>query len=142
MSRVGFDSLTREERNVLLFLVWGVVLGSLPWSQWLSEESTPRPSDSIQVVELFPIDLNEAPPELLEQLPGVGPAKAQAIATLREERGSFRRVEELADVRGIGPRTVEKLRPLVNVGNETQDAVELPPRDAGGRTGRRQQRGD
>lgn len=142
MSRVGFESLTREERNVLLFLVLGVVLGSLPWSQWLSEESTPQSSDSVQVVELFPIDLNEAPPELLEQLPGVGPAKAQAIAALREERGGFRRVEELADVRGIGPRTVEKLRPLVNVGNETQDVVESPPRDAGGRTGRRQPRGE
>lgn len=142
MSRVGFDSLTREERNVLLFLVWGVVLGSLPWSQWLSEESTPKSRDSVQVVELFPIDLNEAPPELLEQLPGVGPAKASAITALREERGGFRRVEELADVRGIGPRTVEKLRPLVNVGNGTQDAVESPPRDAGGRTGRRQQRGE
>jgi competence protein ComEA len=112
--------VTREERNVLLFVALGVLLGSLPG---IVGEKEPRVADrepvaaaAVVAVDLFPIDVNRAGPELLEELPGIGPAKARAIVQLREERGPFRRVEELADVHGIGMRTVETLRDLVTLG--------------------------
>ena len=62
-----------------------------------------------------PIDVNKASEEELELIPGVGPAMAQRIITWREENGRFERVEDLLNIRGIGVKTLEKLRPYVVV---------------------------
>ena len=62
-----------------------------------------------------PIDVNTASEEELELIPGIGPAMAQRIITWREEHGPFERVEDLLNVRGIGVKTLEKLRPYVVV---------------------------
>ncbi len=64
----------------------------------------------------FPIDLNTATAAELEALPRVGPATAARIVAWREEHGPFRRVEDLLEVPGIGPATLERLRPYVRVG--------------------------
>lgn len=56
------------------------------------------------------VNINTATAAELEKLPGIGPAKAQAIVRDREQNGLFRRVEDLARVSGIGPKTVENLR--------------------------------
>ena len=61
------------------------------------------------------IDLNTADAGALESLPGVGPVMAQAILAWREEHGRFTSVEELQEIDGVGPKTFEKLRPLVRV---------------------------
>jgi competence protein ComEA len=63
-----------------------------------------------------PLDLNRAVAADLERLPGVGPALAGRILKERARLGSFASVEDLLRVRGIGPATLEKLRPLVRVG--------------------------
>jgi competence protein ComEA len=62
-----------------------------------------------------PVDLNAATAEQLDALPGVGPSTAAAILDERERRGGFRSVDELLDVRGIGPAKLEQLRELVRV---------------------------
>lgn len=62
-----------------------------------------------------PVDLNTATAEQLDTLPGVGPATAQAILQFRTGRGRFRSVDDLLEVRGIGPAKLETLRPLVKV---------------------------
>lgn len=62
-----------------------------------------------------PVDLNLATAAELESLPGIGPATAAAILAEREKRGGFRAVEDLLDVRGIGPAKFEALRDLVTV---------------------------
>ena len=62
-----------------------------------------------------PIDLNTATADQLETLSGVGPATAQAIIDYRTAHGRFGRVDDLLDVRGIGPAKLATLRPLVTV---------------------------
>ena len=62
-----------------------------------------------------PIDLNTATAEQLEDLPGVGPATAEAILAYRKEKGRFRSVEELLEVRGIGEAKLASIRPKVRV---------------------------
>lgn len=62
-----------------------------------------------------PVDLNAATPEQLDSLPGVGPATAAAIVAHRQEIGRYTSVEELLDVRGIGPAKLDALRTLVTV---------------------------
>lgn len=61
------------------------------------------------------LDLNRATAEQLDALPGVGPVTASAIVSWRTAKGKFTRIEELEEVDGIGPKTVEKLASLVRV---------------------------
>jgi competence protein ComEA len=60
-----------------------------------------------------PVNLNSATAEQLDELPGVGPATADAIVRDREAHGPFTSVDDLARVRGIGPAKLEQLRDLV-----------------------------
>lgn len=61
------------------------------------------------------VDLNTADQATLESLPDIGPVTAQAILSWREEHGGFTAVQELLEVDGIGPATLETLVPLVTV---------------------------
>jgi competence ComEA-like helix-hairpin-helix protein len=61
------------------------------------------------------IDLNRADAGEIMRLPGVGPAIAQEIIRHRTENGPFRSVEDLLEVRGIGPKKLEKIRPYVTI---------------------------
>ena len=55
------------------------------------------------------VNLNKAGiSELAQVLTGVGMKKAQAIVEYRQKHGSFKAVEELASVKGIGPATIAK----------------------------------
>lgn len=61
------------------------------------------------------LDLNTATVEQLDALPGVGPVTAAAIVAWRQSNGKFASVDQLADVDGIGPARLDKLRALVRV---------------------------
>ena len=61
------------------------------------------------------VDINKASVEQLVTIPGVGEATARRIVAFREEHGPFRRVEDLMKVKGIGEKSLEKLRPYVKV---------------------------
>lgn len=62
-----------------------------------------------------PIDLNTATEQQLDTLPGVGPSTARAIVAYRLQHGPFARVEDLLNVRGIGPAKLEALLGFVRV---------------------------
>jgi len=54
--------------------------------------------------------LSSAPPESLDLLPGVGPVLATRLVTARREHGPFRSWDDVDRVRGIGPKTIERLK--------------------------------
>ncbi|MBM7454805.1 competence protein ComEA [Oceanisphaera litoralis] len=60
------------------------------------------------------IDINNATQDQLAMLTGIGPAKAAAIVEYREANGPFNKVDDLANVSGIGPATIEKNRHLLS----------------------------
>ncbi len=62
-----------------------------------------------------PIDINAANIKELEELPGVGPATAEAIIQFRSKSGPFKRPEDLLAIHGISPAKFEKMRPYVKV---------------------------
>ena len=61
------------------------------------------------------IDLNTAGARELESLPGIGQSLAGAIVAYREENGPFTAVDDVDNVPGIGPKTLDAIRPLVTV---------------------------
>ncbi len=61
------------------------------------------------------IEINSATAEQLQQVPGIGPTLAARIIDFREEHGPFERVEDLLNVQGIGVRTLENMRPYLEV---------------------------
>ena len=61
----------------------------------------------------FQVDLNEADWPELVQLPGIGETLAQRIVESRETDGPFLDHEELKRVHGIGPKTLERIRPYL-----------------------------
>lgn len=69
------------------------------------------------------VNLNTATKDELVALQGIGPAKAQAILDYRAQRGGFKAVEELKDVKGIGAKRFEKLKPELTVGTPAAKAA-------------------
>ena len=61
------------------------------------------------------IDLNTASAHELETLPGIGRSLAGAIVAYREDNGPFAAFDEVDNVPGIGPKTLDAIRPLVTV---------------------------
>jgi competence protein ComEA len=62
-----------------------------------------------------PINLNTATVAQLESLPGIGKATAERILEYRQKNGSFKKVEDLMNVRGVGEKSFLTLKPLVTV---------------------------
>lgn len=61
------------------------------------------------------INLNTASQTELETLPGIGPAKAQAIIDYRENSGPFKAIEDIRSISGFGEKTFEKLKEHISV---------------------------
>ncbi|MHB8108307.1 MAG: ComEA family DNA-binding protein, partial [Candidatus Cryosericum sp.] len=61
------------------------------------------------------VSINRATLAELDTLPGIGPAKAQAILDYRSQHGQFKRLEDLQNVKGIGPATFEDLKQLISL---------------------------
>jgi competence protein ComEA len=80
----------------------------------LAVEAQPDSTQQIQMLDINSADAMA----IAAALDGVGLTKAQEIVAYREMFGSFHSVEELADVKGIGPATVEKNRQRIIVVNK------------------------
>ncbi|MGQ7263299.1 ComEA family DNA-binding protein [Vreelandella sp. V005] len=70
-------------------------------------------SSGVMAQEVAPINVNTADAELLAELPGIGPSRAEAIIEERETNGAFDSVEDLERVSGIGPATIDRMQDQV-----------------------------
>lgn len=75
------------------------------------EEVTPAAPEDVG-----PININTAGADDLDTLPGIGPVLAQRIIEYRAAHGPFQKVNDLLEVKGIGPATLDKVRDHVTVG--------------------------
>lgn len=102
----GFASKLRLGGLLVLLLAAGLSASSTA--------SARKPAVSSPERESQRVELNAAGVEELCTLPGIGPKKAEAIIAFRE-RKAFTRVTQLLLVRGIGVKTLRRLRPLIYV---------------------------
>lgn len=77
------------------------------WTGIVTAGGTPRHTRPVRSSR---VDLNRALPKELEQITGIGPELARRIVDARTRRGRFDSVDDLLDVPGIGPRTLEIVR--------------------------------
>ncbi|GIX35708.1 MAG: hypothetical protein KatS3mg126_1487 [Lysobacteraceae bacterium] len=73
------------------------------------------------------LDINRASAaELAATMQGVGQAKAEAIVAYRKAHGPFRSIDQLAEVKGIGLKTVERNRDRIEVGPSRPEPAPAP----------------
>jgi competence protein ComEA len=65
---------------------------------------------------LKPVNINAATSEELQQVPGIGPATAEKILQMRKSYGSFKSVDDLLAIKGIGKKRLDKMRKYLTVG--------------------------
>lgn len=87
-----------------------LVLNVLQESQQAFEQQSSISSSASQK-----ININRAPAEELQKLPGVGASRALAIIEYRTEKGMFQQIEDLMNISGIGPKVFERLKDLVEL---------------------------
>lgn len=115
-----FDFSNAQMKTLVLLAVlltaggsWLLLRDLLPQS-----DRAPRPW-RVSAVEgyrqLLVVDLNGAPADSLELIPGIGPVLAGRIVSFRREHGPFAAVESLQQVHGFGPAAVEKVKPYLKV---------------------------
>lgn len=77
------------------------------------DQASIAPADPPASLVAVRIDINRADEATLELLPGIGPVMARRIAEDRGANGPFASLADLQRVKGIGPRTAEKLAAYV-----------------------------
>lgn len=81
----------------------------------VTESGAKSSNASVEYLRANPVDLNTATQAQLEVLPGIGPKMAERILAYRAENGGFKSVDDLDEVKGIGEKLMETLKPLVKV---------------------------
>lgn len=88
-----------------------------------SGNSNTKRYDSSNFNEPKYIFLNQADKEEFKKLPGIGPVKAERIVQYRTSNGEFSSIDELTAVKGIGKKTIEKLRPFLKINKNNQNII-------------------
>lgn len=84
--------------------------------------------DKVEPIAIdFRIDVNRAEWPELALMPNIGEQLAKRIVADRTERGPFKEIDDLLRVRGIGPRTLETMRPFLLPLPAIQATVDHPP---------------
>ena len=65
-----------------------------------------------------PVNVNEADAERLASVNGIGPVKAERIVDHRDKHGPFKSLDDLVNVKGVGPKLLEKLKPQLRLDGE------------------------
>ena len=84
-------------------------------SEPVKQTEQKKSSDSAEKKVTFPVNINTASKKELDALPGIGETLAQRIIDYRSANGPFSTVDELTKVKGIGAKTLEKLKPYATV---------------------------
>jgi len=84
-------------------------------------ETLPTRSSAIPTNRTEKVNINTDSLEELESLPNIGPGIAKRIIEYRNTHGGFQSIEDITKVKGIGPKTFDKIREMITVENKKND---------------------
>lgn len=111
---------------VTLLLIAVIVIGGIiAWQHYRPADpveitlapETPAAEGTVSQATSQKIDINRAEAWLLEALPGIGPAKAQAIIDYRQQNGGFSHIYEITNVPGISTTMYQNIEGMITVGD-------------------------
>ena len=106
--------LRRREQQLVAALTLLLQVGLLAaWFWWGGKQDLVDIDHQRRRDVRFTIDINAASASEFALLPDIGPTLAARIVAWRDEHGKFRSIDELRNVRGIGPKTFEKMLPYL-----------------------------
>jgi len=104
------------KKAVAAALIALVTLGSVAsFAAANGEENKPSQTKAAAKTPAKKVQLNAATAEELEALPKIGPKTAQRIVEYRDSHKGFKTVDELLNVKGIGPKVLELIRPHITL---------------------------
>lgn len=109
LPQADLSQINLAEKLIDQKLIYVPKKGEATSAQWITT------SLSNQDSQKQPINLNLAQESDLVEVPGIGPSKAQSIIAYRDEKGGFKSVEDLKEIKGIGEKTFEKLKDYFTV---------------------------
>ncbi len=103
---------TKEEKTALIFLLAALFAGS---AVMYCKKIFPRYPEILELKEskynhAKKININKAAEKELTRIKGVGSVLAARIILYRKQNGDFRKTEEIKNIKGIGPKTYEKIK--------------------------------
>ena len=108
--------------RALLMILAVVALAAAGTTAEQKPPATTTKTPAAKATAASPVNLNTATQAQLETLPGVGAKAAQRILEYRQKNGSFKKVEDLMNVKGIGEKAFLKLKPLLTVTQKAEAA--------------------
>ena len=104
-----------------LLLFWFFCLVFIKWPVFESKPVAPSLSSIIlepltiqeKMLFGFPLPMNQFSAQDWEAFPHVGPKLAQKIVDYQRRKGPFKNLEELLEVPGVGPKTLESMAPFL-----------------------------
>lgn len=106
-SRIKFSQILRDEDCIKIYTIGEEVEENDIFQEASSSSGGENSSGKINI--------NKASASELQTLPGIGEVKAQSIIDYRESVGGIKSVDELTNITGIGAKTVDKLRDMVDI---------------------------
>jgi len=98
------------KRFITVVLAAACLCFTVPLSSQAASEAVKMAS-----IDVATINVNTATVKELQSLPGIGQVTAERIIEYRTDHGPFAAVDDLAKVKGIGKKSLEKIRELVAV---------------------------
>jgi len=122
---------TKKEKNIILVVALILLVGAVGFiiRKVINKQRILRSSD-INMKETFkredenreesplpsePVNINTAGLMEIEALPYLGIERSKDIIEYRDKNGPFKSLDELTNISGIGPKTLDKLKPLITL---------------------------